>query len=289
MFGSWTSRVHELAEVFQSSAPFPHVVIPDFLAPDVAEAASDSFPDPTVSHTGVRWFVYDNPIEAKFLASDVGSFPSVHQDIFRALQDPDFVKLMAALTGIPELEVDPHVHGGGLHFHPAGGKLDMHLDYSIHPITGKERRVNIILYLNKDWDPAWGGALDLYASDASGRMTGAGPAARVTPRFNTAAIFRTSDSSWHGLPDPITCPPHEGRRSLAIYYVSEPRPGAAHRLKADFQARPSDRAELPGLQELRLIRPQRLITADDVARCAPWWSSRIVDAVRRARDLGNVA
>jgi hypothetical protein len=54
-----------------------------------------------------------------------------------------------AVTRIGGLESDPHLHGGGLHFHPPGSRLEMHLDYSIHPISKKERRVNLIVYMNR--------------------------------------------------------------------------------------------------------------------------------------------
>ena len=30
-----------------------------------------------------------------------------------------------------------------------GSRLEMHLDYSIHPVSGKERRVNLIVYMNR--------------------------------------------------------------------------------------------------------------------------------------------
>ena len=68
---------------------------------------------------------------------------------------------MSTITGISDLESDPYLHGAGLHAYPHNGKLDVHLDYSIHPVSGKERRVNLIIYLNKDWRDDYGGYTDM--------------------------------------------------------------------------------------------------------------------------------
>ncbi len=128
-----------------------------------------------------------------------------------------------------------------------GSRLEMHLDYSIHPVTGKERRVNLIIYMNKDWKDEWGGELNLWegtptamtryllrhvseqnsASDVSVdlqtkqehcfvffihvadkvhmmiAMSCSGPVRKISPKYNQAALFRTSDISWHGMPDPV--------------------------------------------------------------------------------------
>jgi hypothetical protein len=62
--------------------------------------------------------------------------------------------------------------------------------------------------------------------------------AKIAPMFNRAVLFRTSDISWHGMPDPVLCPEGQARKSLAIYYMSEARPEATPRFKAMFRPRP---------------------------------------------------
>ena len=37
-----------------------------------------------------------------------------------------------------------------------------------------------------------------------------------------ARILNTTDVSWHGHPDPLNCPKHIKRRSLAFYYYTKP-------------------------------------------------------------------
>ena len=136
------------------------------------------------------------------------------------------VDLFQIITGIPDLENDPYLHGAGLHFHERGGKLDMHLDYSIHPLSKKERRLNLILYLNEYWKESYNGGLELWDKAYTHRCE------TILPSFNRAVLFQTSDISYHGLPTPIACPTDTGRKSLAIYYVSNSRDNVVHRSKA---------------------------------------------------------
>ncbi len=171
------------------------------------------------------------------------------------------------------------MHGAGLHIHPRGGRLGIHLDYERHPITGKQRRINIILYMTRDWDPAWNGHTELWLADMATCVV------RSPVQFNHAIIFRTDDISWHGLPEPIRCPKGQFRKSIAYYYVS-PFPADSldiandndinkakkePRLKASFVPRPGDPVH-EGLAELYRIRPHRRITKDDLARHYPEWS-----------------
>lgn len=270
----WCADEHvleSLAKQYASARPFPHVVIDNFLDDDFATQLKDHFPTPH-ENPQMTWHLYNNPIECKFACNNQSELPSPVATLFELYQSEEFLNLVRRLTSIPNLEQDPHLHGAGVHFHPTGGKLDMHLDYSIHPLSGKERRVNLILYLNDGWKESWGGHIDLYSADRDGEMNAC--EARVAPLFNRAVLFRTSDLSWHGLPDGVACPIGDGRKSIAVYYVTNPREDATVRYKADFRARPCERDhESEGVRKLRDIRPNRRITKSDVTECVPEWVS----------------
>lgn len=45
----------------------------------------------------------------------------------------------------------------------------------------------------------------------------------VEPVFNRAVIFATSDTSFHGHPEPMKLPEGVYRRSIAMYYYAIPR------------------------------------------------------------------
>ena len=254
MFGAWTNDIDSLHNAFKNAKPFEYVQIDGFLSKIVANALHAEFPDPLSEN--VDWKHYDNPLEQKYALNDFSGLVQ-SKCVFDALQSPSMVNMMRTITGIDNLECDPHLHGAGLHAYPHNGKLDVHLDYSIHPVSGKERRVNLIVYLNKDWCDDYGGHLQLWNADMSECKS------IITPSFNSAVLFRTSDISYHGLPEPLRCPLGTYRKSLAIYYISPARPSAPLRLKAEFFPLPSQHVD-DRLRRLYDIRKHRLITPGDL-------------------------
>ena len=122
------------------------------------------------------------------------------------------------MTGIQSLIPDPSFQGGGLHQIVPGGKLGIHADFNKHSRFGLDRRLNLLLYLNKNWREEYGGHLELWDRD----MTHC--EAKVAPIFNRVMVFGTTDFTYHGHPDPLRCPEGMTRKSLALYYFSDGRP-----------------------------------------------------------------
>jgi hypothetical protein len=238
-----------LAHAFRAAKPFHHVVIADFFAPAVASRLVEEFP----RFDAPLWAQYDNPIEVKKTCNHWDRFPPTTYMVFNYLNSPSFVSQIADLVGC-DLFPDPGLHGGGWHAHGRGGKLNVHLDYSIHPKLGLERRVNLIVYLTPGWKEEWGGALGLWAHNQAANGPGR-LAKQVECRFNRAIIFDTSQSSWHGLPEPLTCPEGVTRNSVAVYYVCRPRQSAPDRGKALFHPH-GDQANDPAVLELIRLRSQ---------------------------------
>ena len=81
-----------------------------------------------------------------------------------------------------------------------------------------DRRINVLIYLNENWEEEYGGHFELWEKDKSKCIV------RIPPIFNKMAIFSTTDFSWHGHPDPLTCPQGRSRKSLALYYYTHGRP-----------------------------------------------------------------
>ena len=104
--------------------------------------------------------------------------------------------------------------------HSRGGKLNIHLDYVINPKLNLQRKLNLIVYLTEDWDTSWGGGLELWSHNEETNL----PDKRevvVDNIFNRAILFDTTQNSWHGLPQPITCPEGVYRKSIAVYYMTD--------------------------------------------------------------------
>ena len=261
-FGTWLHNVENLKEKFINAKPFEHIVIDDFLNLDYAEKLHDLFP---TNHD--NWHVYMNPIEVKYTYDNIENLPIELKNYFYYLSHEKIVEAFQELTGIPNLTYDEYLHGAGLHCHPKNGRLNVHLDYEKHPYSGKERRINVIYFLSKEWNPEWNGQNELWNESVSQCVT------KTEIKFNRAIIFKTNDISWHGLPEKITCPENMFRKSLAYYYVSPlntHKPEESYRKKAKYIKRPTDEFN-SGLEELYKIRPHRRITKEDMIIFCPDW------------------
>jgi Rps23 Pro-64 3,4-dihydroxylase Tpa1-like proline 4-hydroxylase len=236
-------RLRDRSADYQSASPFRHVVLDDFLETAVAAELADRFP----SADEPFWYRYDNAIEKKLACNLREHMPAAISRLIDFLNSSEVVAEIGRLTGIEDLQADPTLHGGGMHCIRAGGRLDVHLDYSIHPHLELERRVNIIVYLNRDWPAAWGGDLELWDAQMNRCVR------RIAPLFNRAVVFDTGDRSFHGHPEPLACPAHRARQSVALYYLSPARPGATQRFRARFVRRPTDPDD-PEVEELRRLR-----------------------------------
>jgi dTDP-glucose 4,6-dehydratase len=266
-FGDWIKDDTKLAELnskFINAEPFENIIIPNFLNESFAEKIFKEFPTDITSGT---WYEYNNPIEKKFANDKINTMPRCIKKLFNLLSCKEVIDKIHLLSGIDKLDYDPYLHGAGIHIHPRGGKLDMHLDYEKHPYLDKERKLNIILYMSKEWKEEWNGETQLWDKDLSNCII------KSPVVFNTALIFKTNETSWHGLPEEIVCPENEFRKSVAYYYVGplESKPdenrigndGSGYRTKATFKKRPED-SEDKLKEKLYKIRPFRLITKEDL-------------------------
>ncbi len=258
--GNWTSNINYYKDLYKNAKPFEYVIIKDFFDDDYANEIYKNMPIPLDKNK--NWHHYDNPIEQKYSINNFEDYPLI-KDLYNHLNDLKFIELLKEITEINNLELDPYLHGAGIHAYPNNGKLDMHLDYNIHPISGKERRINLIVYMNKDWKEEYGGKIELYDTNKN-------KISEELPLFNTAIIFKTNDLSYHGLPYPIKCPDDKFRQSIAIYYVSDPHENLTKRFKAEFfpQLNQPVGEELAKLYE---IRKERLITNADLTNYFPDW------------------
>lgn len=213
-----------------------------------------------------NWYEYNNPIEVKYAFDDINSLPIDIKNYFYYLSTPEIINIIKNITSINNLEYDEFLHGAGLHLHPRYGRLNIHLDYEKHPHSGKERKINIILFMSKDWKTNWNGANEFWNSDVSKCIT------KTDIKFNRAIIFKTNDISWHGLPEKILCPENEFRKSLAYYYVSPLNcQKIKYRKKTQFTKRPEDPYD-ENIQQLYNIRSNRLITKEDMNLLMPNWN-----------------
>src|SRR3954462_10703934 len=121
------ARTHR--DQYRTNAPFPHIVIDNFLPMQVAANLPDAFPAPG---TG-RWMRYDAEDEVKLQISAESAMDSLVREALYQLNSSTFVEFLEELTGIEGLVADPHLEGGGLHQIEPGGFLNVHADFNYHP------------------------------------------------------------------------------------------------------------------------------------------------------------
>jgi len=137
---------------------------------------------------------------------------SATRSLIEYMNSPTMLSFLEDVTGIYGLQSDPLLYGGGLHKISEGGRLSIHADFNMHPRTHLYRRVNVILYLNKNWLPDYNGELEFWNEDMSECSR------KIPPIFNKMVIFRNTDTSYHGHPSPWLAP--FDRLSIALYYYT---------------------------------------------------------------------
>ena len=214
-----------LGAQFQSARPFRHIVIDDFLEPDYCLELVDEFPP--FEESNARNEV--GQLGGKAVHSALADLGPAYARFDQMLQSSPFLEFTSGITSIPKLLYDPDYVGGGTHENRSGQDLDLHVDFNYHPGTRLHRRLNLILFLNPEWDPAWGGALELHRDPSlppTDGKTATDEIVTIVPLLNRCVIFETTEHSWHGFRR-IELPPNKqdlSRRSIAVYFYTKGRP-----------------------------------------------------------------
>ncbi|HWY49110.1 MAG TPA: 2OG-Fe(II) oxygenase [Bryobacteraceae bacterium] len=215
-------RTADLHSRFAASAPFRHVVIDEFLNPEFCHQLMQEFPAfdsaCALNERGEKG--------RKAVISEPARIGAAYARFDRMIRDREFLDLISGITGIPQLLYDPEYVGGGTHENLDGQDLDPHVDFNFHPSRHWHRRLNLIVFLNPEWEPDWGGCLEFLSDPWT--PEGARPVEAVIPLANRAVIFETNEHSWHGF-QRIRLPTEKhpiSRRSIAIYLYTEQRPEA---------------------------------------------------------------
>lgn len=210
--------LQEIAEAnkqkYQNNTPFPHIVIDDLIPTEALDKILEEFPSPEKK----IWREYENYHEGKLEIQGEGKIGEFTQMLLYQFNSAPFLYFLETLTGIDNIIPDPFYYGGGLHQIKRGGKLGIHADFSKHGKFPLDRRLNVLIYLNKNWEEDYGGHLELWEKDMSAC------AHKILPVYNRMVIFNVTDYSYHGHPEPLICPDDRTRKSIALYYFTVGRP-----------------------------------------------------------------
>ena len=200
----------ELAEAYRSAKPFPHIVIDDFLPSAVLDQCLKEFP----SDLGLGGVQFDRDQERLKSQFNPDTLAPTARTLFYSFNSRPFIRLLENVTGIKGLIPDPYFLGAGFHEIAQGGHLSVHVDFNHHKLMNLERRINVLIYLNKDWKNEYGGQLELWTADMSACSES------IVPLFNRCVIFNTTENSYHGNPNFVNHPELISRKSIALYYYT---------------------------------------------------------------------
>lgn len=210
-----------------AAQPFPHIILDDFLDSAILEQCLREFPLRSASGAAYDRAQEQGKVEFKpeFLSAPLRS-------LFYSFNSAPFLLFLENLTGIKGLIPDPFFLGAGLHEVANGGHLGIHADFNHHAILNLERRINVLIYLNRDWREEYGGRFEMWDSAMRSCVH------RVLPSFNRCVIFNTSITSFHGHPEPVTHPAGLPRRAIALYYYTATWDGSGAVRSTRFRVRP---------------------------------------------------
>lgn len=239
-----------LRQQVRTSRPFPFFSIDNFLVADFAEQVAASFPSFRDAANQGKTFAAVNE-RHKIQITDKTKFPKPILALHDILSSPDWLDTMSYVMDIPELLADQTLAGGGIHETGPRGHLDVHIDFNYLEDQQLHRRLNILIYFNHDWNPEWGGNIELWDKDVKVCHHS------FAPIFNRCVVFETNEISYHGV-TAVKCPEHISRKSFAAYYYTKAAPagwtGKAH--STIFKARPNERYKgLVAMPMEKIARP----------------------------------
>ena len=191
--------------------PYPHIVIDDFLPAGYIEAILDNFPIGALKNDKFYEADYSGLHKRQSFPNDCNAYV---RGVFGFFNSASVLQFLEGLSTIDGLIPDPYFNGGGFHEIARGGKLGIHADFRIHEQLHLNRRINMLIYLNKDWEAEFGGCLEIWDKKMKCKIR------EIAPVFNRCVIFNTDDDSYHGHPEPLNTPENRTRRSIALYYYT---------------------------------------------------------------------
>jgi Rps23 Pro-64 3,4-dihydroxylase Tpa1-like proline 4-hydroxylase len=194
---------------YRARKPYAHGCYDNFMPPEILEKVQEEL---RVLPEAESFF--SRPQERKKSAYMPERLGPYTRALFHSLNSKAFLGYLEELTGIEGLIPDPYFSGGGIHVVSNGGHLDIHADFNHHGKMNLERRLNVLIYLNKDWREDWGGSFEIWNEDMSAKVAG------FVPLFNRMCCFNTGSNTWHGNPEPVNHPSGEPRMSIALYYYT---------------------------------------------------------------------
>jgi Rps23 Pro-64 3,4-dihydroxylase Tpa1-like proline 4-hydroxylase len=226
-----------VAESYRSKKPYPYGCFDNFMSPEILDKVREELRSLPEAET-----FFNRPQEKMKSAYMPERLKPYTRALFHSLNSKAFLGFLEEMTGIEGLIPDPYFAGGGIHVVSNGGHLDIHADFNHHGKLNLERRLNVLIYLNKDWKEEYGGSFEIWNDDMTAKVAG------FVPLFNRMCCFNTGSNTWHGNPEPVNHPNGEPRMSIALYYYTATWDATREAHTTLFRPRPGTKDKRDGLE-----------------------------------------
>ena len=196
----------ENKDLYKNNTPFAHIKLENIFPNDLLDGVLSD-----IEKTNYEYF-------EKFctVGNCFSEFGESTVKLTDYLVGDEWVEFLRNITEIKDLESDKDWYGAGINIEPRGSYLEPHTDFNRH--NGMWRRVNVLLFLSKDWKDEWGGHNELGHVEGEHYVVDR----KYEPEFNNVVIFNTSNYSYHGF-DLVSCPDDKNRMVVSCYYYSNER------------------------------------------------------------------
>ena len=250
------ANIAALKATFNSNTPCKHIIMDNFLNENYANQLYENFPSLEDMNVKRKSLNEDKKEEYNF-----DKFHPVFNQVREAIRSQELIDVWHEISGLANLESTLDGYGSGIHQGGNGSFVDVHLDYNMHTEKDLHRRLNILIYLNKNWKEEYGGHLELWDEKVT-KMEKA-----VLPAFNRAVIFRTDELSQHGVRK-VTCPENESRKSFYGFYFTAIGNDFKYR-DSKFTARPEEgfaKGMIVETKEFLKINAKRVLKAVGISK-----------------------
>ena len=192
---------------YSHGEPVPWFVFDDFLPENLLATIQDEI-DMIPLHLWSRFTRAGSMMKE---CNNLKFAPAI-RDLALNLNSHEFVQWLEAMTGIDRIVPDPHLIGAGLMRCYAGDSLKLHTDFNWNEQLHLDRCLSMILYLSRDWQESWGGALEFWDFDRTRCIH------KVLPKPNRLLVWNYDERLVHGHPQPLDCPDSASRDGLRMFY-----------------------------------------------------------------------
>ena len=156
---------------YEQNLPFPHIIIDNFFKEEYLEHIVNSVNSVKLKNASHK-FSKKNKYEYNKITWDLSKCDKLTNSVFDELNSNEFLNILEKMSGVENIVNINHTHGesigskgSGIHKTYKDGYLGIHTDFNtfMDSKLGKlDRRINILIYLNPDWNDMYLGHLKLF-------------------------------------------------------------------------------------------------------------------------------